>query len=155
MRDVRPSLIARVKVGLHPTKNGSEKTLHLESVAHFLKWGKCTWEYLSMSRDAVVYIPSLVCTMSIYTCIHGLLFSHLRPRHCSNCYYWCYYPAQSWHKYANSPQAMYVHFCSSSQCMHSDIFILCLHGLSYYTSKWKIQLMSPHYNVLPEAVCVL
>ena len=42
MRDVRPSLIARVKVGLHPTKNGSEKTLHLETVAHFLKWGKCT-----------------------------------------------------------------------------------------------------------------
>ena len=26
-----------------------------------------------MLRDAIVYIPSLVCTMSIYTCIHGLL----------------------------------------------------------------------------------
>ena len=37
MRDVRVSLIARVKVGLHnPTENGSEKTLHLETVAHFL-----------------------------------------------------------------------------------------------------------------------
>ena len=36
MRDVRASLIARVKVGLEPTKNGSEKALHLETVAHFL-----------------------------------------------------------------------------------------------------------------------